>query len=101
MPKPTLHASQGELEAMLVETMLAGHKQYRPDLPYPESYSDMQACARAIIQMFEIDRLPLARPLKIKCDDCEGIGKFISKDDGCFKSTTCSMCKEKGYIARD
>lgn len=101
MPKPSLHASQKELEGMLIETMLAGHKQYRPDLPYPQSHSDMAACARAVIKMFDISRLPLPRSLKIQCDDCEGIGKFVSKDGGSFKSTTCSKCNGKGYTERD
>jgi hypothetical protein len=55
-------------EFQLLETMLAGLKGHRPDLQYPESHSDMQACIRAVLTMFEIKRRPLAKPLEYEKD---------------------------------
>lgn len=37
MPKPKLKAEFDTLEQELIETFLAGHKLWRPDLSYPES----------------------------------------------------------------
>lgn len=65
MPKPQLVPEQAQLEADLINTMIAGLKEWRYDLDYPESYSDMQACVRGIMQMFEIKRSPLPRKLEI------------------------------------
>ncbi len=77
MSKPQLIEADKILENQLIETMIAGHKLWRPDLDYPESYSDMQACARAVISMFEIKRRPIGEPLRIKCHGCEGLGEII------------------------
>lgn len=52
------------LEADLIETLTAGLHQYRPDLSYPESYSDMQAAVRAMLTMYEVKRRPIALPLE-------------------------------------
>jgi hypothetical protein len=49
------------LESDMIETFLAGHKEYRPDLPYPESYSDMCGGIRALLRRFDIK--PRAIPL--------------------------------------
>jgi hypothetical protein len=49
-----------QLEKDIIETFLAGHKEYRPDLPYPQSHSDMQGGIRALLVMFEIKRRPIA-----------------------------------------
>lgn len=54
MSKPSLKSGYAELEAEMIRTFLAGHKQWRPDLPYPESHSDMAAGVRALIKRFEI-----------------------------------------------
>lgn len=62
MPKPTLKPEFAALEEQIIETFLAGHKQWRPDLQYPESHSDMAGGARALMQMFEITRRPLSFP---------------------------------------
>ena len=64
MPKPRLKEPQATLEDMLIESMIAGLHQWRPDLYGPESASDYQACARGILQMFEVKRAPLPIPLK-------------------------------------
>lgn len=63
MPKPTLQEPFRTLENMIISTLLAGHKRYRPDLSYPESHSDMQAAVRGLLEMFHVERLPLAREL--------------------------------------
>jgi hypothetical protein len=57
----------------MVETMIAGLHEWRRDLKYPESHSDMQACVRGLLRMFEIKRRPLPVDL-----DLEEIGG----DDG-------------------
>lgn len=48
------------LESQIIETILAGHHEARPDLSYPESHSDMQSGVRALIVMFDIKRRPIA-----------------------------------------
>ena len=68
MPKPTLVPEQALLEHEIITTMTAGLQSWRPDLSYPESYSDMQACARAVIAMFEVKRSPLPRKLFAPCE---------------------------------
>lgn len=60
MPKARLQAPYDQLETDLIETMLAGHKQWRPDLAYPQSHSDMQGCVRGLLRMYEVKRRPLA-----------------------------------------
>ena len=67
MPKPPLTEPQRTLENMLIESMIAGLHQWRPDLYGPESYSDYQACARGILQMFDVKRAAL--PIKLKVEE--------------------------------
>jgi hypothetical protein len=66
VPKPKLSLEQQQLERDLISTMIAGLQEWRPDLDYPESYSDMQGCARAVIRMFDIKRASLANELKFE-----------------------------------
>jgi hypothetical protein len=66
MPKPILKPDAEKLCHDIIETFLAGHKQWRPDLSYPESHSDMMAGAHALIQMFDIKRRPIAIELPIE-----------------------------------
>ena len=66
MAKPTLAEPFHTLEGELLETFMAGHKSYRPDLSYPQSHSDVIAGIRAIMTMFEIKRSPLPVELKFK-----------------------------------
>jgi hypothetical protein len=61
MPKPSLKPAFADLEVEMIRTFLAGHKQWRPDLSYPESHSDMQAGIRALLKRYEIT--PRAVPL--------------------------------------
>ena len=58
MPKPFLMPEAEQLERDIVETMTAGLHQWRPDLNYPESYSDWQGCIRALLTMYEVKRRP-------------------------------------------
>lgn len=67
MPKPGLSPPFDLLEEQVIGTLLAGLKEWRSDLDYPESYSDMQACARALFRMFDVQRRPIAIELPI-CD---------------------------------
>lgn len=77
MPKPTLIKEQALLERQIIETLQAGLHEWRPDLKYPQSNSDMQACVRGLMKMFDIKRLPLARDLEYDnneyCPRCKGI----------------------------
>ena len=43
----------------MIRTFLAGHKQWRPDLLYPESYSDLQSGMRALLKRYEIVPRPI------------------------------------------
>jgi hypothetical protein len=52
------------LEAQIIETLLAGHHEWRRDLAYPESHSDMQGAVRALLRMFEVKRRPIAMELE-------------------------------------
>ncbi len=63
MAKYQLAAPFDELERDIIETLIAGHREYRPDLSYPESHSDMQAAVRGLLRMYDVRRLPLAREL--------------------------------------
>lgn len=94
MPKPLLAEPFNTLESQLAATMMAGLKEYRPDLDYPETASDMQACIRAVLRHFNVERLPLARELPVPCDDCEGLGHLVTcVTSGCRKLETCPTCK--------
>jgi hypothetical protein len=60
MAKSRLKAPMDQLESDIIETLIAGHKEWRPDLPYPESHSDMQGAVRGLLRMFEVKRRPIA-----------------------------------------
>jgi hypothetical protein len=99
MPKPPLVKEDSQLEADLIETMIAGLHQWRNDLSYPESHSDMQACVRGILRLYDIKRSPLPKPLRIVCDDCDGLGAFIRLEKDCRHITDCKNCDRRGWIA--
>lgn len=102
MPKPTLTDKQSSLEHECIKTMQAGLKVWRPDLNYPESYSDWQACFRGLLKMFHIERRPLAIPLQLECGTCEGLGHLIGALDQSERPgrsiTTCPECKGRRYL---
>lgn len=95
MSKPSLSPPYDTLESDIIQTMQAGLKQWRPDLKYPESYSDMQGCVRALLVMFEVKRKPLPELLPSPCPDCGGLGEFRRVENGMLNITTCSnpRCK--------
>lgn len=64
MPKPTLKPEFHQLSHDIIETLLAGHREWRSDLAYPESYSDMQGCVIALLRMFDVKRRPIALEYK-------------------------------------
>ena len=66
MAKPFLRPPWDQLEADIIETLLAGHHQFRPDLPYPESHSDMEGAVRGLLHMFDVKRRPLAIELPLR-----------------------------------
>jgi hypothetical protein len=88
------------LENDVIDTMLAGLKEWRPDLSYPESHSDMQGCVRALLRMYELKRRPLPVPLFMPCPVCKGIGAHIDPSSGPHytKSSTCKHCNGWGKV---
>lgn len=64
MAKPSLKPPFDQLAVDIRETFLAGHHLYRPDLPYPQSHSDMQGGIIALLKMFDIKRRPIALEFK-------------------------------------
>ena len=99
MPKPRLQAELSTLEGDIVETLLAGLKQWRRDLSYPESHSDMQGCVRALLMMYEVKRRPIALlSLPLHCGICGGAGHTMALVDGevdVFKRVSCPECGGK------
>lgn len=69
MSKSRLKVPMDQLESDIIQTLIAGHKEWRPDLNYPESHSDMQAAVRGLLQMFEVKRRPL--PMKLEYEGME------------------------------
>ena len=64
MAKRSLRRDLSILEGEIIDTLIAGHKEWRPDLRFPQSYSDMQAAVRGLLRMFEVKRRPLAIELE-------------------------------------
>ena len=93
MPKPTLFPADELLEREIIATLLAGLKEWRPDLHYPESHSDMQGCVRALMVMFEVKRRPLPVKLVYPCWYCNGTGYLNSIVDGILNKNYCPKCK--------
>ena len=64
MAKSELRKDLAILESDIIETLIAGHHECRPDLQYPESTSDMQSAVRALLRMFKVERRPIAIELE-------------------------------------
>lgn len=64
MAKSRLKDELAQLESDIIATLLAGHHEWRPDLAYPESHSDMQGAVRGLLRMFKIERRPVAIELE-------------------------------------
>jgi len=95
MAKSQLSEPFNTLESEIIETLLAGHKQWRPDLSYPESHSDMQGAVRGLLRMFEVKRRPLPMRLTYPCRSCEGLGHLRSSE---IDQTICPACKGKRVV---
>lgn len=104
MPKPRLHPKFSQLESDIIETLIAGLHEWRPDLGYPESHSDMAACVRALIRMFDVKRRPIAlSELPYHCELCNDAGvltEIINSDPTVRKETTCPTCMGKNRYLR-
>jgi hypothetical protein len=59
MPKPSLKDEYKQLECDVIATLIAGLREWRPDLYGPESASDYQACFRGLIKMYKLERRPI------------------------------------------
>lgn len=103
MPKRKLYKGENYQEGEIIDTLIAGHRQYRPDLSYPESYSDMQGAVRGLLQMFEVRRRDLPEKLKYECGTCEGLGSLISlHPENKYKMVNyCPKCDGRGYMTED
>ncbi len=101
MPKPPLQEPYASLASDMIDTMLAGLKEWRPDLSYPESHSDMQGCVRAVLRMFEVKRRPIAlSELPIDCDLCHGKKHLMALEDGKLdhlREVSCPRCCRDDY----
>lgn len=64
MSKPTLKEPFYTLEGQIIDTLLAGHHEWRPDLAYPESHSDMAGAVRGLLRMYDVKRRPIALEMK-------------------------------------
>src|SRR4051812_48801149 len=107
MPKPPLVDEDEKLCSEIIETFLEGLKQWRPDLSYPESHSDMKGGVMALLRMFEIKRRPIAKPNRIECHVCKGQKRFTTlkecSPDGSYTNVgekDCPVCKRVGYLER-
>lgn len=107
MPKSTLREPFEQLERDIIETLKAGHG----DLGYPESYSDMQGAVRALLQMFKVERRPLALAMadllpeekRTKCQVCDGEGWVLVEEavgacDTEMRRYPCRTCHSKGTV---
>lgn len=64
MPKPSLREPYASLFVDLAETMIGGLHEWRSDLSYPESHSDLRACLDAVFRKYDIKLRPV--PLERK-----------------------------------
>lgn len=76
MPKPPLQEPYRSLEHQIIDTLRAGLQEWRLDLQYPESYSDMQGAVRALMRRFEVTMRPVdLKELPIYEECCAKCGK--------------------------
>lgn len=98
MPKPQLNNEDAALEQDIIEVLLAGLKEWRPDLQYPQSHSDMSGCVRNMMRLFDIKRRSIVRPLRLHCHRCMGIGEYRHwPEPHSLVVKECPDCKGKGY----
>ncbi len=98
MPKPQLFKEDAILESEVISTLLGGLKEWRSDLSYPLSHSDMQACVRGLLKMYEVKRRPVANYLRIGCYECKELGEFIRLEDMIRYTIVCKRCDGRGWF---
>lgn len=78
MPKPFLSPEETKLEEELIKAFMTGHNKWRPDLSYPQSYSDMQGGIREVMKQFHIEarRVALRSLMPIPGNDDNVAGKI-------------------------
>ncbi len=54
MSKPPLREPYAHLCADIIDTLIGGLHEWRPDLSYPESHSDMQGAVRALLRKYDV-----------------------------------------------
>jgi hypothetical protein len=91
MAKHRLAAPMDQLESDIIETLIAGLQEWRPDLRYPESHSDMQGAVRGLLRMYDVRRLPIARQLEFAGSTVE-TSPVVPKFD-------CPFCEKKFLTA--
>lgn len=64
MSKRSLKKPMDQLESDIIATLIAGHKEWRPDLAYPQSHSDMEGAVRGLLRMFKVERRPISTDLE-------------------------------------
>lgn len=72
MAKPSLTAPFQRLESEIIYVLMRGHAKWRPDLAYPESYSDMQAAVRELLENYEVVPLKDRRKLTLEGEPDDG-----------------------------
>lgn len=101
MPKPHLAEPMATLESQIIATLLEGLHQWRPDLSYPESHSDMSGCVRNLLRMFKVERALSPIPLRYPCGDCHATGcSELKASRGVSESTTCETCGGRRWVER-
>lgn len=66
MAKPNLPEPLATLETEIIKVLLAGHHEWRPDLSFPESYSDMQGAVRGFLKRFAVLDLGGSSELRLR-----------------------------------
>jgi hypothetical protein len=77
MPKPHLREPYATLASDLMETMIAGLHEWRSDLSYPESHSDLRGCIDAVLRKFDVKLRPVP----------------LDRSEIWEKPETCPVCK--------
>jgi len=57
-PKQPLLLAERSLATELIEALLVGHRRHRPDIPYPESHSDMTHAVHEVLSRFDVKLRP-------------------------------------------
>ena len=87
MAKPHLREPYASLESDLLTTLRAGLQEWRPDLDYPQSASDMQGAVRAVLRKYDVKLRPVP----------------LDRDEINEPPETCPVCREpiRGETATD